>query len=643
MHLSTWSKKQRSLVRTEHEENVTHDDDAALDPTIYALSTAPGRAAIAIIRISGVSCTRIYHALCPSTSLPRSRYAAYRTLYRPTVPISDDGSAKTSTHEVLDPGALILFFRGPATLTGADTLELHTHGGPAIVRAVLAAVGACSTPARPVRYAEPGEFTRRAFLAGRLSLPQVEALGDALAAATEQQRRVAVRGGAGGAAAAGLARVYEGWRAALLLARGELEALIDFAEDQHFDESAGALARGVAVRVRALRRNMARWRDNAVRGQLLRAGISLALLGAPNAGKSSLLNSVVGREAAIVSRVAGTTRDVVEVGVDLAGFYCRVADAAGLRGASVPGAGAGADALVGEVESEGIRRAKQRAWDADLVVAVFAVQRAAAGTAAVSDDHDGVHPPLQLHLDGEVLDAVRQLRHAGKPVVAVINKLDLCTAPADAVAAGLHPEEARLRASLIRALPCLEAANIFCISCRDAAAGDAGVDADTDADLGGTAGIVAAPDPGNLQTLLAGLTRTFKAMTAAVAGDALEGAGEAAAAVWEDSLGATERQRVLLDSCMRHLALFLDAVDTVNAVPAAMVGPSDRIALRRDAALEAEAEPEGLEEPQQLNDDDVDIVVAAEHLRAAADDLARITGRGDAGDVEEVLGVVFEK
>jgi tRNA modification GTPase len=249
--------------------------------------------------------------------------------------------------DILDSNALVFYFPGPNSVTGEDILELHVHGGVAIVKAILEAIPSCPTTARKIRYAEPGEFTRRAFLNGRLDLTQAEALGNALDAVTEQQRRLSLRGAAGR-----LARQYEDWRALLLHARGELEALIDFSEDQHFDESPAMLAASVATQVQALRQRIRVYVENATRGELLRNGISVALLGRPNAGKSSLLNLIVGREAAIVSREAGTTRDVVEVSVDLGGYLCRFSDTAGLRSAA-----ATQPVPIGFVEQEGIARA----------------------------------------------------------------------------------------------------------------------------------------------------------------------------------------------------------------------------------------------------------------------------------------------
>jgi tRNA modification GTPase len=296
---------------------------------------------------------QIYEGLCPSAPFPKPRHATLRKLYSPHLP--------PSPSTLLDSGALVLYFPAPNTVTGENVLELHVHGGPAIVRAVLGAIPECvkvpradSSRARhSIRYAEPGEFTRRAFANNRMDLPQIESLGETLSATTEQQRKLSVRG-----TTSSLAVRYERWRMLLLAARGELEALIDFSEDQHFDESPALLCASVAEQVKSLRVQMEAHVANAVRGELLRSGISVALLGAPNAGKSSLLNRIVGRDAAIVSQEAGTTRDVVEVGVDLGGWLVKIGDMAGLRRAGLVG-----PEVVGAVEQEGIKRAKQRALE----------------------------------------------------------------------------------------------------------------------------------------------------------------------------------------------------------------------------------------------------------------------------------------
>jgi len=403
-----------------------------------------------------------------------------------------------------------------------------------------------------IRYAEPGEFTRRAFANNRMDLPQIESLGETLSASTEQQRKLSVRG-----TKSSLAARYEHWRMLLLQARGELEALIDFSEDQHFDESPAALCASVAAQVEALRVLMEAHVANAVRGELLRNGISVALLGAPNAGKSSLLNRVVGRDAAIVSQEAGTTRDVVEVGLDLGGWLVKIGDMAGLRKAGLIGAD-----VVGAVEQEGIRRAKQRALESDVVIVV---QDATA------------------HVDLEVMETAKQCVDSGIDVIVAINKTDCLPALATARSAWTEKMQSTLGLSSDR---------ICFISCNQ----------------------TTAPTTGNIESFLGMLQSTFISMTAALVPDL-----EPDPSIWQESLGATERQRLLLCESLSHLSTFLETVTDP---------PTDNLAPGQAAPGEA---------------DEVDIVVAAECLRSAADALARITGRGDSGDVEEVLGVVFEK
>lgn len=545
------SRASHILARHQHHLTRPQSDE----PTIYALSTASGRAAIAVIRISGTQCAQVYRALCPSAFFPTPRHATLRKLYTPHKPPSAD--------TLLDSGALVLYFPGPNTVTGEDVLELHVHGGPAIVRAVLEAIPQCvKTSARSsrqppsIRYAEPGEFTRRAFANNRMDLPQIEALGETLSASTEQQRKLSVRG-----TTSQLAARYEQWRLLLLLARGELEALIDFSEDQHFDESPAILGVSVASQIRALRIDMEAHIVNAMRGELLRSGINVALLGAPNAGKSSLLNRIVGRDAAIVSQEAGTTRDVVEVGVDLGGWLVKIGDMAGLRRAGViPGD------VVGTIEQEGIKRAKQRALESDVLIVV----------------HDAT-----TELDPEVLETAKECVHNGINIVVAINKVDQLD-DADSVRDAWKTK--------VQAALGISSNRIAFISCN--------------APISTTA-----TDPGHIRSFLNILLTTFKDITSALVPDSDPNPG-----IWQESLGATERQRTLLIDCLGHLDTFLGAV-----------------------SLEAVAEAAEDDYVDVDVDDFVDIVVAAESLRSAAEALARITGRGDSGDVEEVLGVVFEK
>lgn len=538
------------------------------DPTIYALSTAPGRAAIAVIRVSGPLCLTVYHSLCPGKQRPKPRYATLRTLYDP---------AETSeSARVLDSGALVFYFPAPESSTGEDVLEFHVHGGTAVVKAVLAAIpkpfqGLSQT----IRYADPGEFTRRAFYNDRLDLLQVEALGDTLAAETEQQRRLAVRGSTNT-----LTERYESWRQKLLYARGELEALIDFSEDQHFDESPAKLCASVAEQVQELKHQLQANIDNASRGELLRNGINIALVGAPNAGKSSLLNQIVGREAAIVSGEAGTTRDVVDVNVDIGGFYCRFGDLAGLRKASQTPS----SHQIGEIEQEGMRRAKQRALTADVVIAVIPAESATSNESTAGATVRGV-------VDNEVLEVLKQCDPQTQQIMCVLNKADNFKSDQQRAS----QRENLGRHSVLRGLIDSSKTTVYAISCKSAQNANS-----------------ENCDPGGIQTFLDGLNQLFRRMTAAVGPYGREGPGNNSA--WAETLGASERQRVLLQQCFQHLDNFLAGVqpsqDGHRAAP---------------------------------DEEDIDIVVAAEHLRAAADCLAKIAGRGEAGDVEDVLGVVFEK
>ena len=504
------------------------------DPTIYALSTARGRAAIAIVRCSGPASLAVYRALCPRAAAPAPRTAAPRALRDPRRPAA-----------TLDPRALVLFFPAPRSATGEDVLELHLHGGPAVVAAVLAAIPRAAAPGE-IRHAEPGELTRRAFANGRLDLTQAEALADILSATTEQQRRVAVRG-----ASATLARRYESWRAALLSARATLEALIDFSEEQHFESAPRALLASIATNIRALRTLLHTHTASAQRGEKLREGLRIALLGAPNAGKSSLLNRLVRRDAAIVSPDAGTTRDVLDLALDIAGYLCRVCDTAGLR----------ADAPVSPVEREGMRRAHARARASDIVLAVLSVQRTSAGGA-------------RLAPCAQVLACVKALLRDGRPVLVAVNKADL-------LRPGSGEEEALAR-SVRDLLPGLGARGVGFISCLGEGEGVEGLLRD-----------------------VAGLC--YELTTSTGAADGADGADDDDDDAPE-SLSASARHRQLLETCMASLDSFLEAVG----------GDED-------------------------DDHEAELVLAAEHLRAAAESLARITGRGEAGDVEEVLGVVFAR
>lgn len=431
-----------------------------------------------------------------------------------------------------------------------------------------------------------------------MSLPEAEALGQLLSAETEQQRRLAVLG-----AESGLAERYEGWRQMLLYARGELEALIDFSEDQHFDESPAKFLATVSSQVTDLQNQLRLHIRNASRGELLRSGIRVALLGAPNAGKSSLLNQIVGREAAIVSAEEGTTRDIVDVCVDLNGWLVRLGDMAGLRTTTTTSTTTSpvAEASIGEIEKEGIRRARARALDSDVVIVLLSLEPNADGT-------------IGLQINDEVRGAATECQANGKTLVVVINKSDLIPGLESSAAT-----MAAMRRYVYNAFPGVEAERVCFLSCKDAAASPS-------ASASASAQAKSSSDPGSLQAFLSSLTETFQTLTFATAtttdADSTADMSPAeAAAYWNASLSVTHRQTTYLTECVGHLEDFLAQAQASNTHENADLNNNDH------DGEEAE----------------VDIVTAAEHLRFAASCLAKITGRGESGDVEDVLGVVFEK
>jgi tRNA modification GTPase len=279
----------------------------------------------------------------------------------------------------LDDG-LAIWFAAPASFTGEDVAELHIHGGRATVEAVTSALAALPG----LRLAEPGEFSKRAFLAGKIDLTEAEAIADLIDAGTDAQRRQALAQLGGG-----LAGRLETWRADLIDVLAHTEAWIDFPDEDLPDD----VERAARARISALEAEIRLFLDDNRRGERLRDGLQIAILGAPNAGKSSLLNAIAAREAAIVSATEGTTRDVIEVHLDLGGWPVTIADTAGLRDAA------------DEIEREGVRRALDRAEAADVRLVVFDVSRAP--------------DPASL----------AQLSEGPGEVLAIANKADLVDAP----------------------------------------------------------------------------------------------------------------------------------------------------------------------------------------------------------------------
>lgn len=297
--------------------------------TIFALSSGRLPAAIAVVRISGPQAGGALKALIGR--LPEPRRGALARIRRP------------GTDELLDE-ALALWFPAPRSETGEDVAELQLHGGRAVLAAVLSALG--ELPG--LRPAGPGEFTRRAFLNGQIDLAGVEGLGDLIGAETDAQRRVALRQMKGA-----LSSQVENWRGRLIEALALVEAGIDFADEGDVPEGLAAQAQAV---VRPMADQIGRLLAQPAREERLREGLTVAIAGPPNAGKSTLLNALARRDAAIVSDIPGTTRDVIEVHLDLEGYPVALLDTAGIRDTSDP------------VEREGVRRAEARVADADLVL-----------------------------------------------------------------------------------------------------------------------------------------------------------------------------------------------------------------------------------------------------------------------------------
>ena len=295
--------------------------------TIFALASAQGRAGVSVIRLSGPDAKKVVAKFV--SNLPKDRVAGLRIL--------TDGTGEPLDH------ALVLCFDGPRSFTGEDVVELHLHGSIAVVQSVLRVLGDSGL----ARLAEPGEFTRRALENGRMDLAQVEGLADLIESETETQRKQALRVVTGH-----LGALVEQWRSSLIRAAALIEATIDFVdEDVPVD---------VTPEVRELLIGVKSDLISEIAGskvaERIRVGFEVAIVGAPNAGKSTLLNAMAGRDAAITSDIAGTTRDVIEVRMDLMGLPVTILDTAGLRD--------GQD----EIEVIGINRALERARNADLRV-----------------------------------------------------------------------------------------------------------------------------------------------------------------------------------------------------------------------------------------------------------------------------------
>ncbi|WP_426238458.1 tRNA uridine-5-carboxymethylaminomethyl(34) synthesis GTPase MnmE [Pararhizobium sp. DWP1-1-3] len=299
-----------------------------MSDTIYALSSGALPAGVAVIRVSGPHTSEVLRELC--ACVPSPRQAVLRSI-------------RNRNGDVLDQG-LILYFKAPASFTGEDCAELQVHGGRAVVNAILAELG--DIPG--LRHAEAGEFSRRAFHNGKLDLVEIEGLADLISAETEMQRRLAQEHSSGH-----LSKIYEGWARRLTHARAMIEAELDFADE---DDVPGSVAEKIWADMRTLKGEISEHLDGAGIAEIIRDGLKIVIAGEPNAGKSSLLNHLARRDIAIVTDIAGTTRDILSVDLSLAGFRVQLFDTAGLRETD------------DKVEQEGIRRAYLTIDQADIIL-----------------------------------------------------------------------------------------------------------------------------------------------------------------------------------------------------------------------------------------------------------------------------------
>lgn len=321
----------------------------SLRPTVFALSTKLGKSAIAVVRISGPQAKYIYHKLTRTTTPPKNRLASVRKLH-------STETDKTDKPSILDE-ALTLYLPGPKTYTGEDLLELHLHGGIAIIRAVMKSIKTLHDPGQGIiiRQADRGEFSRQAFVNGRLDLTELEGINEMINSETEQQRLANLSSSSGKTKL-----MFKKWRQDILEEIANLTTIIDFGEDHDLAETE-TLINNVIDNIQNLEEEIRKYLKKVRSLEILLNGIKLTLLGPPNAGKSSILNTLVNKDAAIVSEIAGTTRDVLDIPCEIGGFKVVIGDTAGIR-------------LLEQtdiIEKEGIKRAIERSFLADLVIVVL--------------------------------------------------------------------------------------------------------------------------------------------------------------------------------------------------------------------------------------------------------------------------------
>lgn len=399
---------------------------------IFSLSSGPPPAGVAVIRISGTGTFDLVRRLTGSMRLPPARAAMLRSILA------------AETCQLLD-RALVIIFPGPNSFTGEDMAEIHAHGSPAVVSAILRTLSHLG--ARP---AEAGEFTRRAFENGRIDLTQAEALADLIAAETDAQRDQALAN-AGGR----LRQLADQWRSRLIAAMADVEAHLDFADEGDVAASTAGNMLPAEAAIRALETDIATALAAAPLAERVRHGLAIAIIGPPNAGKSSLLNALARRDVAIVTPIPGTTRDLVEVQLDLAGRPATLIDTAGLRDTADP------------VEAEGIARARARAATADLVLNLGQATGSANelpvrnridesgdapgirdGTAYISATTGAGLPELELQL---ATWAETRIPSGEPPAITTARQTHLLEETRAALQAALMESDAVLRADSLRA------------------------------------------------------------------------------------------------------------------------------------------------------------------------------------------------
>lgn len=336
--------------------------------TVFALSSGHGTCGVALIRITGPKAGKALLDMTGKSKLPKPRHATLAKLINP------------GSRQVLDQ-ALTIWFPGPKSFTGEDSAELQVHGGHAVVKSVLAALGSI----QDLKPAQPGDFTKRAFQNGKLDLTQVEGLADLIHAETEEQRKLAIKQLDGG-----LFKQFEKWRTQIIKVMANVEAYIDFAESEDIEDD---VIETVKKQVKDIIEDMAKVVKEAKKGERLRKGVQVAIVGKPNVGKSTLLNYLVQREAAIVSPLAGTTRDIVETRFDLDGYPMIISDTAGLR-----------EETSDIVETEGVKRAIKAANQADVLV-------------LVQEANEDIIENTDLEEFG--------LENKGQVILKIVNKVDL--------------------------------------------------------------------------------------------------------------------------------------------------------------------------------------------------------------------------